>query len=269
MSNKTKIMVWGVFLLTLLSCGTSKRGSTERTEVEPLNKFTYETFNAKIGLSMGNMNLNATLRMKKDSFLFISVQPFAGIEVTRIFVSEKEVSLVDRMNKRYAQFDIKEIPDYGELLGVDKLQAMFTNQLFQLKEGKKEAKISDFSATQIESMRLLQYSDPKGRFSQEFTTDEQYRIKNATLTSVHGTLRWEYKQPNTLENGYPFPMEVNLTMSKSSMESGFSPRHASQEITVYYKKIELNKECSFSNPIPNGYEKVSVDELLSVLNNKR
>ena len=268
MSNKAKIAVLGVFLITLLSCGTSKKGSSEKEGSEQLSKFTYETFNAKIGLSVGNMNLNATLRMKKDSCLFISVQPFAGIEVARIFVSEKEISLVDRLNKRYAQCAIKEIPDYGELLGVEKLQAMFTNQLFQLKEGNKEAKVSDFSSSQIASMWLLQYSDPKSRFSQEFTTDEHYRVKNGTLTSVHGTLRWEYSQPGALENGYMFPMKVNLTMSKSPMEGGFSP-HRSQDISIYYKKIELNKECSFSNPIPNGYEKVSVEELLSALNNKR
>lgn len=269
MSNKAKIAILGVALIALLfSCGVSKRNSSKKAGDEQLNGFTYETFNAKVGFSVGSMTMNATLRMKRDSFLFISVQPFAGIEVARIFVSDKDVCLVDRMNKRYSQFEIKEIPDYGELLGVDKLQAMFTNQLFLLREGNKQAKVSDFSASQIASFFLLQYNDPKNRFSQEFTTDEHYRISNATLTSTHGTLRWEYNQFESL-NGYMFPMKVDLTMSKSSVDGGFSSRRSSQEISFYYKKIELDKECSFSNPIPQGYEKVPVDELLSILNNKR
>ncbi len=268
MWNRVSIAVLGVCMMLFFSCGSSRRGSSGNTEKE-LSAFSFETFNAKVGLSVGNMTLNATLRMKRDSFLFVSVQPFAGIEVARIFVSDKDVCLVDRMNKRYSQFAIKEIPDYGELLGVDKLQAMLTDQLFLLREGNKAVKVSDFSVSQIASFFLLQYSDPQNRFSQEFTTDEHYRVSNATLTSTHGTLRWEYGQFEALDNGYMFPMKVNLTMSKSAVDGGFSARRSNQEISFYYKKIELNKECSFSNPIPKGYEKVSVEELLSVLNNKR
>ncbi|MBR4713152.1 MAG: DUF4292 domain-containing protein [Paludibacteraceae bacterium] len=268
MWNRVSIAVLGVCLMLLFSCGSSRRGSSGREEASP-DSFSFETFNAKVGFSVGNMTMNATLRMKRDSFLFVSVQPFAGIEVARIFVSDKEVCLVDRMNKRYSQFSIREIPDYGELLGVDKLQAMLTNQLFLLREGNKAVKVSDFSVSQVASFFLLQYGDPKNRFSQEFTTDEHYRISNATLTSTHGSLRWEYSQFEALENGYVFPMKVDLTMSESSVDGGFSPRRSSQEMSFYYKKIELNKECSFSNPIPKGYEKVSVEELLSVLNNKR
>ena len=266
MWSRVSIAVMGVCLMLLFSCGSSRRGSSGREEAEP-GSFSFETFNAKVGFSVGNMTMNATLRMKKDSFLFISVQPFAGIEVARIFVSDKDVTLIDRMNKRYSQFGIREIPDYGELLGVDKLQAMLSGQIFLLGTG--VTRLSDFSVSKIASLLLFQYSNPKSRFSQEFTTDEHYRVNNATLSSVHGTLRWEYSQYEALENGYMFPMKVDLTLSKSSVDGGFSPRRSSQEISFYYKKIELNKECSFSNSIPKGYEKVSVEELLSVLNNKR
>lgn len=267
MSSKVTIALLGVALMVLFSCSSSRRGASGESGVDQPSAFTYETLGAKISLSAGNMNLNATLRMKKDSFLFISVQPFAGIEVARIFVSDKDVCLVDRMNKRYSQFAIKEIPDYGELLGVDKLQAMLSGQIFLLGNG--VTRLSDFSVSKIASLLLFQYSNPKSRFSQEFTTDEHYRVNNATLSSVHGTLRWEYSQYEALGTGYMFPMKVNLSMSKASTSEGFSSSHTQQEITLYYKRIELNKEYSFSNPIPKGYEKVPVEELLSVLNYNR
>lgn len=262
------IAVLGVALMFLSSCGSSRRGSAGVSENVLQSGFSYETLSAKVVVSVGGMDVNATLRMKKDSFLFISVQPFAGVEVARVFVSDSEVYLVDRVNKHYSQFAIKEIPDYGELLGVGKLQAMLTDQLFLLREDDKAVSLSDFSVSQIASFWMLQYSDPKNRFSQEFTTDEHYRVSNAMLTSPHGLLRWEYSQPEPLENGYMLPRRVILTMSKSR-DNGFSSYRNQQEITIYYKKIDLNKTCSFSNPIPKGYEKVPVEELLSVLNNKR
>ena len=101
MSSKVTIALLGVALMVLFSCSSSRRGASGESGADQPSAFTYETLGAKISLSAGNMNLNATLRMKKDSFLFISVQPFAGIEVARIFVSDKDVTLIDRMNKNH------------------------------------------------------------------------------------------------------------------------------------------------------------------------
>ncbi|MCQ2224692.1 MAG: DUF4292 domain-containing protein [Paludibacteraceae bacterium] len=264
-----------VFLLTLFASCSSLKHRSSKTDKDALPSLSYETFGAKASVSMGGLSVNANLRMKRDSCLSISIQPFAGVEVARLFVTNQEVCLVDRINKRYAVMDLSstdEVPsEYLKLLSVRKLQALLTNQLFLLDERDAVATKSDFSATEIADSWLLQYADPKSRFSQEFTLNGAQRVKNGSVSSSQGSIRWDYLQFEPLGNGYPFPMEVNLLVTQSSTYQGgyHSPQTSAMELGVTYKKIELNKDYSFSNPIPKGYQKVSVRKILSLLNFKR
>lgn len=264
MSSKTIMVFFGLLLMLFVSCSPSRRSSSGEMKEDRLSMLEYSTLNAKVVFSVGNLNLNASLRMKRDSFISLSLQPFAGVEVARLFVTDKDVFIIDRMNKRYSQISMEELRDSSSLyLSVGIFQSMLTNQLFLLKEGKESARVSDFSATHIASSWLLQYADTDNAFTQEFSTDEQYHIKNATLSLGKGIRRLDYDQFEALENGYLFPMSLKILLSSQVDRGSLFPHGTSMECSILYKKVELNKEVSFSNPIPKGYAKVSVEELIS------
>jgi len=66
----------------------------------------FETFSAKIAVDYVDAddkkyNLNANLRMKKDSAIWISVNAIFGIEALRVFVTKDSVKLLNKQDKEY------------------------------------------------------------------------------------------------------------------------------------------------------------------------
>lgn len=270
MLNRKLILFLMVLITLFSSCSSSRRGRAKEKK-EDLPTLSYVTFGAKTTVSMGGFAVNANLRMKKDSCVSLSIQPFAGVEVARLFATNQEVFMVDRINKRYAVLDLNsdDVKGYAKLLSVKKLQSMLTNQLFLLNERDADVTMKDFSFSQIEDSWLLQYAEPKSRFNQEFTLSSEHRVKSGSVASADGSIRWSYDQFEPLETGYYFPMGVNVVAQRSVSEGGYrTPKSSTTEISILYKKIELNRDYGFSNPIPKGYEKVTFQEMLSLLNFK-
>lgn len=255
MLNRRFLFICALIAIFLASCHstrkTGKEDETVRTSLE------YMTFDSKVMLSIGSISLNAHLKMKKDSFLSVSVQPFAGVEIARLFANREEVYLVDRINKRYSHMVFDAVPDFGKYLNLNAFQAILTNSLFLLGDGKSQVTRKDFSESQVASSILLQRAVPDSHMSQEFTTDENLQVKNGTILSEEGSVHWVYSQYEALENGFVFPKTVDISV----VRGGRNP--SPKEISISYKKIELNNDIRFSNPIPKGYEEVSVEKILS------
>ncbi len=257
MLNRRYLFICALITIFLASCCSTRKGKTGKEDEMARTSLEYATLDSKVVLSLGGMSLNAHLKIKKDSFLYVSVQPFAGVEVARLFANREEVFLVDRINKRYSHMAFEKVPNYGRYLNLNAFQAILTNSLFLLGDGKSQVTRKDFSESQVASSILLQRTVPDSHMSQEFTADESFRVKNGTILSDEGSLHWIYSQYEALENGFVFPRTVDISV----VQDGRNP--SPKEISISYKKIELNNDIRFSNPIPKGYEEVSVEKILS------
>ena len=80
----------------------------------------YTSYSAKtsfvITTSAGNLKSKATVRIIKDKILQISVQPFLGIEMFRVRLTNDSVWILDKMGKRYVA---ESIAAYKSKLPVD------------------------------------------------------------------------------------------------------------------------------------------------------
>jgi hypothetical protein len=70
------------------------------------NRIDFETFSAKInvdyeGSDGKNNNLNVTVRMKKDSIIWISANALFGLEAMRVLIDKDSVRILDKLNKDY------------------------------------------------------------------------------------------------------------------------------------------------------------------------
>ena len=70
------------------------------------NEITYNTFTAKMNIdyrdaSNKNYDVNATLRMYKDSAVWISANAILGIEAIRVLITKDSVKIIDKLNKTY------------------------------------------------------------------------------------------------------------------------------------------------------------------------
>ncbi len=71
-----------------------------------VNKIGFTTFNAKVNIdyrdaSDKNYNVNANVRMYKDSAIWISINAVLGIEAMRVFITKDSVKLLNKLEKRY------------------------------------------------------------------------------------------------------------------------------------------------------------------------
>jgi hypothetical protein len=70
------------------------------------NKVNFTTFSAKVdvdyrGGDEKHYDVNATIRMYKDSLIWASVNAVLGIEAMRVLITEDSVFLLDKLNKTY------------------------------------------------------------------------------------------------------------------------------------------------------------------------
>jgi len=70
------------------------------------NRIDYKTFSAKVDVDYRggddkHYDVNANLRMHKDSLIWISVNAVFGIEAMRLLINKDSVFLLDKLNKTY------------------------------------------------------------------------------------------------------------------------------------------------------------------------
>lgn len=84
------------------------------------NRIEFRTFAAKINVDYRDAadkhyDLNATLRMAKDSAIWISVNAILGIEAMRMLITKDSVKLLDKPNKVYTARSINYLQDITAL----------------------------------------------------------------------------------------------------------------------------------------------------------
>ncbi|WP_299820006.1 DUF4292 domain-containing protein [uncultured Pontibacter sp.] len=112
MSKHLLVALLAVLLLagckkeTLPSTASESTATVGRVTVNNLD-FTYLNSKAQITFSDKNDNLSSgiSMRIKKDSVIWISVQPGLGIEAARMKLTQDSVYMINRLQKEFAATD--------------------------------------------------------------------------------------------------------------------------------------------------------------------
>lgn len=269
--------IWAVsiaFGVLFVGCKTSHIGekmkiSGEQSESEKRvfsdclkNSPDYTSYSAKtsfvITTSAGNLKSKATVRIIKDKILQISVQPFLGIEMFRVRLTNDSVWILDKMGKRYVA---ESIAAYKSKLPVDlslsSIQALFLGRPFL--PGKDRLDISDyrnFSWMKEKSDWSFSIKD-LSRFSCLFELDELARLRETRALDISGQMQitWSYsKFTNQGEFWFPSEMEVRT--------SGIGNKN----LTLKMENIspEWNKTFNVDFSVSSQYRKVPIRDLLNM-----
>ena len=84
------------------------------------NHIDYTTFSAKLNVDYidaddKKYNVNATLRMYKDSIIWVSVNAIFGIEGLRALISKDSIKILDKQNKLFTQRSIEYLQEVSSL----------------------------------------------------------------------------------------------------------------------------------------------------------
>lgn len=112
---KTKQTAWVLlFCLPLFfHTGCTKKGlvggkgAISEEFILPEEDFDYLSIRSKIEFENGNQSLsgNASIRIKKDSAIWVSVNALLGVEAGRLLITREGIAFINRLERNYLQTD--------------------------------------------------------------------------------------------------------------------------------------------------------------------
>ena len=224
----------------------SKFSKKNKLEVQNLD-FEYLNSRAKVRYDDGSkrVNLNANIRVKKDSIIWVSLSPVFGIEVARGIITPDSLVLVNRIDQEY------EVHNYTSLskrfnfnIDFELIQSML---LGNMPEG---IATEDKLRKQKDQLLIKQLI---GHYSIEnYISAETMKLKKVFIEEVptHNTLHFEYDNFNVVEkNVFPFSSNILLSYNTETSKSY-------TKIDIDHSRVNLQKEnLSFPFDIPEKYDR--------------
>lgn len=146
-----------VAVALVVSCSSSRKvartpmigGLTGTDYIEKVIELSpvWQSLSGKVTLSLSTPEGvskvgSATLRLKRDESIQLSVAPLLGIEIARLEISPDGILALDRLNKRYVQVSFEEVNSWAHTdLSFAILQSLFLNELFV--PGKQRVAVTD------------------------------------------------------------------------------------------------------------------------------
>lgn len=260
-------------LLAVASCKSSKKavregssarkGHTEFFEKLEQDAFQFKTLTARLKVNLdlpdNSVSSRVDLKMVKDEAFQLSVQPFLGIEVCRIWISTDSIIVLDRMNKRYVAEDLTALKGQTPIdFNFYNLQALFTNRIFL--PGAQSVTPKDyrrFSLEQDNGNAELTVKDALN-LVYRFAVDRENKLTETDISekSEKYAVQWRYKDFRIVGKQI-FPMQMNVAvLANGNAEGGMD---------LNYNKLELDKDVSFDTAIPAKYTRMTFPQIMKSL----
>jgi hypothetical protein len=261
--NRKFIILSVFFTLVLVSCKTTKTITKPNQEkanpvVEVIEKVRkaqpqFKTANVSkmsMALELGErkVNVTATCKIKKDSVLYISIQPFFGIEMFKAEFTTDSIRVFDKMNRRYY---VANYSYFSNRFGVDvnfyNLQELLTAQFFCL--GNKDIQLADCV---LKNQNRIEYNPKNMMQTTEISAQnliQQVLIKAIDKDYQMQTIYSDY----LLQNGVNFPQTISLRISSPNTK-------ASCDFSIL--KVEFDTDLKFIPTNPERFTHADLDQLL-------
>lgn len=198
------------------------------------------------------VNVSAVCKIKKDSAIFISIQPFMGIELFKAELMPDSIKVFDKMNHRYY------VTDYGffsKRFGVDvdffSFQSLLFGRFFCV--GKKEVLPDSCRLTTLAAgLNKIEYNSEN--MLQNTLVSPLNVIQQVILKAKNSDyeLQTDYSD-YTAVNGINFPQKIALqaTGQKTKVTCDFS-----------ILRVEFNTNFKLTPTNPDRYTLGDIDQLL-------
>ena len=264
-----KFLYFLFFVLLTVACKSTKdaikispsSNAKVRFESYLEDQIRYESLQSKLNVEIviGGKTLSsrATLKIKRDEFIQLSVQPILGIEMFRLVITPTNVLLIDKMNRRYLSESIDVFEDMIQMkMDFNLIQALFTNQMFIPYQKGRDLKFHFFDSETSEEG--IKYIPKKGNtYNCNFYLDIAAHLVQTEVSDRGGQNRLlcSYQNFSPVDNK-PYPLKMILD---------FSSQIGNVQVTMGSSDIQLNQSIKANMSVSNRYQKVSLSQIKSML----
>ena len=257
--------------LVLFSCKSKEKASRKPLEGKKTsyllsqlvsNEFQFETISAKAGFTLFQKDkktaFKATVRLRKDSALWMSITPALGIEVARVLITQDSVKVINRLKKEYFIGDYHYINNkFNVDLEFDDIQAVLLGNSIAFEEDEKLKFAIDNEMYYLGNMKkrkAKKANDKPEKIERKknevvslWLEESTYKIKKFLLSDLSADrfIRGNYSN-HQLVDSQLFPHNLSF-----KIQSKFPT-----EIEIEYSRVSLNQSISFSFNISSKYDQV-------------
>jgi hypothetical protein len=269
-TNHKSVMVLLLTVSVIFGACKSSRNVVDKTDDLALSKTliakvkendpAIKSLNIKkmnVALTLGGKKINspAFLRMIKDTVIYVSVQPFLGVEMFVAQIDKENIVVVDKTKNTSYKATFKFLSDYlGSKLDFETLQNLLLNQYFLLNEG-----LIDSNKTGV----LRDKTVVKGvtfeneKIAQKVTLSETFRVakQDILFKKNENRLITSYME-NVDINGESYPAKIRFTLSNTDGSSSFE---------LQINQAEINQPVSV--PVLNTFNlrQAALETLLKII----
>jgi len=209
------------------------------------NEINYKTFSAKVNVDYRggdgkNYDVNASVRLYKDSAIWISANAILGIEAMRVLITKDSVKLMNKLQKTYTARSVDYLQEVTALpLDLKTLQDLIIGNPVFLDSNIVSYSTADNNITMLCLGQLF-----KNLITLNGT---DYTLLHSKLDdadiSRNRTAELTY---NDYENkkGVPFSTKRRITVAEKNR----------LDIRLDFKQYDFNQEVSFPFSVPKNYE---------------
>jgi len=204
-----------------------------------INSLNIKKMNVALTLGGKKINSPAFLRMIADSVIYVSVQPFFGVEMFVAKIDKENIVVVDKTKNTSYKATFKFLSDYlGSKIDFQVLQNLLLNRYFLLNEG-----LIDANNTGV----LRDKTVVKGvtfeneQIAQNVTLSETFRVARQEILFKKNDNRLITSYMENVDiNGVSYPARIRFTMANAEGSSSFEFQINQAEINQAVAIPELN-----------------------------
>jgi hypothetical protein len=266
-----KNFVWVIMIASLASCRSTKNIGTaiaKRDTVQTVqsssprqdslafirqtvqaigaNRIAFNTFSSKINIDYRggdgkNYDVNATMRMYKDSAIWLSANAVLGIEAIRVLITRDSVKLLNKLEKTYTARSVDYLQEITELpLSLSILQDLLIGNAVYLDSNIVSYSKSDNTITLVSTgqwfKNLLSVSSGDKLIERSKLDDADVsRSRTAELTYN------DYEKKDKV----PFATKRRITIAEKKK----------LDIRLEFKNYDFNEEVSFPFSVPKNFKR--------------
>ena len=197
--------------------------------------------------------LRASVKLITDSIISISIMPLMGIEMYRLTLTPKGFTIVDKLNRKYADATYDYIRNkFGITLDYRSVEALLSNQLFVIPASKKPL-TECFVAEREATYQLLRSLQKIMERDLEFRIDPYGRISEVDLTDGSSSMmKASYSELKKFDS-ILFPTQVSVSVMNKKQR---------MHVDFLIERVTFNNELTISPIEVSRYTKVLVTQLL-------
>jgi hypothetical protein len=255
-SMNNRLWGWAICLVFLFSAckkqmvPVSAPADTATTSKVTARNLDFQSFSARGRMQLeekdgDKVSSNLSLRIRKDSLIWISVVPALGIEVARLRITPDSLYLVNRLNKTYFAGDYTLIRENFKVdVDFAMVQAILLGNYLPGEEGQEKV----MAASPLQHIRRQQAS----MLIDQFLDLTDLKLKKITIKDqqTNNALQVDYADFENLE-GNTFPRSARIVVQQNN---GSETKGANAALA--YSRVSINEPgLSFPFSIPEGYSR--------------